>query len=130
MSYVKHLVCVNCGRTYEASEFRYLCPECNGFLDVEFDTDAIRENLKRSDIDGRPLGVMQRWLEFLPIEKPELVERVSIGESVTPLIKAGRLARHLGMERLYLKNESAFPTGSLKDRSMPLVVLKIGRAHV
>lgn len=124
MSYVKHLVCVNCGRTYKASEFRYLCPECGGFLDVEFDTDAIRENLKRSDIDSRPLGVMQRWLEFLPIEKPELVERVSIGESVTPLVKAGRLAKHLGMERLYLKDESAFPTGSLKDRSMPLVVLK------
>lgn len=124
MSYVRHLICVSCGRTCDPREFRYLCPECGGFLDVEFDTAAIRESLKRSDIDARPLGVMQRWHEFLPIERPDLVERVSIGESVTPLIKAGRLARHLGMERLYLKNESAFPTGSLKDRSMPLVVLK------
>ena len=124
MSYVKHLTCVNCGRTYRADEFRYLCTACNGFLDVEFDTDAIKENLRRSDIDSRPLGVMQRWLEFLPIENPELIGRVSIGESVTPLVKSERLARRLGMKHLYLKNESAFPTGSLKDRSMPLVVLK------
>ena len=34
MSYVKHLACVNCGRTYRADEFRYLCTACNGFLDV------------------------------------------------------------------------------------------------
>lgn len=124
MSYVKHLTCVNCGQAHSANEFRYLCTACNGFLDVQLDIEAIRKRLKRSDIDSRPPGVMQRWLEFLPIEKPDLIERVSIGESVTPLVKSERLARRLGLEHLYLKNESAFPTGSLKDRSMPLVVLK------
>jgi threonine synthase len=124
MSYVKHLVCVSCGKTYDAGEFRYLCPACNGFLDVEFDTSAIRANVRREDIDSRPLGVMQRWREFLPIEKTELIDRVTIGESVTPLVKSVRVAKRLGMKNLFFKNESAFPTGSLKDRSMPLVVLK------
>jgi threonine synthase len=121
---VRSLTCVNCGREHDAREFRYFCADCRGFLDVTFDTDRIRESLARDDIDSRPPSIMHRWLEFLPIEDPLLIDRVTLGESVTPLVRAGRVARKLGLRNLYFKDESRFPTGSLKDRSMPLVVLK------
>ena len=124
MSHVRSLVCVNCGREHDAREFRYFCLGCGGFLDVAFDTDEIKRSLSRDDIDSRPPSIMHRWLEFLPVENPQLIDVVSLGESVSPLIRAGRVARKLGLKNLYFKDESRFPTGSLKDRSMPLVVLK------
>ena len=124
MSHVRSLVCVNCGKEHDAREFRYFCQDCGGFLDVAFDTDAIKASVSRGEIDSRPQAIMRRWLEFLPIENTGLIDAVSLGESVTPLIRAGRVGRRLGLKNLYFKDESRFPTGSLKDRSMPLVVLK------
>ncbi|NPV71016.1 MAG: threonine synthase [Firmicutes bacterium] len=124
MGFVKHLECVSCGSTYPAGEHRYACAKCNGYLQVVFDIDRMKESLNRRDFQCRPQGIMERWLEFLPIEKPELVPRVSLGESVTPLIHARHLGQYLGLDNLFFKDETRFPTGSLKDRSMPLVVLK------
>ena len=119
MSRVRSLTCVGCGLRYPADVFRYLYPKCGGFLDVEFDLDTLKAKVEKRSIDQKPPRIMERWLEFLPIEKPELIPQVSPGESVTPLIRSGRIAKKLGLKNLFLKDESAFPTGSLKDRSMP-----------
>jgi threonine synthase len=56
-----------------------------------------------------------RWFEFLPLESRSSI--VSLGEGCTPLIRATRLGEQLGISRLYLKNDTVLPTGSLKDRS-------------
>jgi threonine synthase len=56
-----------------------------------------------------------RWFEFFPLEKRSSI--VSLGEGSTPLIHADRLGQQIGIEHLYLKNDTVLPTGSLKDRS-------------
>jgi threonine synthase len=56
-----------------------------------------------------------RWFDFFPLENRSSI--VSLGEGNTPLIHARRLGEALGLENLYLKNDTVLPTGSLKDRS-------------
>jgi threonine synthase len=63
---------------------------------------------------------MWRWREFLPIHDADAV--VSLGEGDTPLIRARRLGAELGLERLYIKNDTLLPTGSLKDRSVTVAM--------
>jgi threonine synthase len=74
--------------------------------------------LTRADWDGACQSRDQsiwRWFDFLPIENRAFV--VSLGEGGTPLIHVKRLGEQLGIARLYLKNDTVLPTGSLKDRS-------------
>jgi threonine synthase len=124
MSYVSHLRCVDCNSEYTDGQFRYYCPKCNGFLEVVYDIDRMKKELKREQFDCKSPNVLDRWIEFLPINNPAIISKVSLGEMVTPLLKAERLGKKLGLKNLWIKNESSFPTGSLKDRSMSVVVVK------
>jgi threonine synthase len=63
-----------------------------------------------------------RWFDFFPIESRASI--VSLGEGSTPLIHATRLGERLSMARLYLKNDTVLPTGSLKDRSNSVGISK------
>jgi threonine synthase len=74
-----------------------------------------------------PLGLcegrectMWRYREMLPIDILE--EPISLGEGATPLLQAGRLANELGIDDLYVKDESQNPTGSFKARGMSVAV--------
>lgn len=103
------LVCTQCGRSYPADAPNFRCQDCNEPLELELVTSgAIREgNVLRQNI-------LERYAEFFPFEqvKPEL----SLQEGFTPLIKAAELAQHLGIAKLFLKNETMNPTWSFKDR--------------
>ena len=63
---------------------------------------------------------MWRYAAFLPLSKAE--NRVSLGEGMTPLRRATRLGERLGLENIYLKDESVNPTGSFKARGMSVAV--------
>jgi threonine synthase len=63
-----------------------------------------------------------RWFDLFPIESRSSI--VSLGEGCTPLIHATRLGERLDMARLYLKNDTVLPTGSLKDRSNSVGISK------
>ena len=63
-----------------------------------------------------------RWFDFFPLERRASI--VSLGEGSTPLIHATRLGERLDMGRLYLKNDTVLPTGSLKDRSNSVGISK------
>jgi threonine synthase len=133
VSYVSGLRCMACHCAVATEPFRYHCPECGGFLDVEYDYDRMREDLTPSRFENRRGTILEQWLEFLPIERPELISRVTLGEQPTPMTRALRLPGVADGARVWLKNESLFPTGSLKDRSMPLATLKaleLGRAAI
>lgn len=87
---------------------------------MEAEMDLNRAGSALSDeIRGRARGLW-RWREFLPVDSPAAV--VSLGEGDTPLVHSGRLAREAGLERLYVKNDTVLPTGSLKDRSVTVAV--------
>jgi threonine synthase len=124
MSFVTNLRCGVCHAVQPKDVLVYTCPQCGGILEADYDYDAMRAALSKERIASRSPSILERWREFLPIEDERLIERVSLGERVSPLLKARKLGAWLGMDSLWIKNESAFPTGSLKDRSMPLVTLK------
>ena len=104
------LRCVNCGRGF-ALDYLRGCPECRGLVFVEYDLDLAA----KSGIGNGPGGGIWRWDRLLPPTARD--DRVTLGEGMSPLVPARRLADRLGLRDVRLKLEGVNPTGSMKDRS-------------
>lgn len=118
------LRCRECGAEYEL-QATHVCEMCFGPLDVVFDYAALKKVVTRKRIEDGPKS-MWRYRDLLPIE--DSIPIVSLGEGMTPLIKADRLGAELGLRNLYLKNDSMNPTNSFKDRVVS-VAISWARAH-
>jgi threonine synthase len=120
MSFVNGLKCRECGREYPKQPVAG-CEECFGPLEVDYDFDGISRVLSREVITSRPKDLW-RYRELLPIDEEPTVGLSSGG---TPLIRADRLARVLGIRDLYVKNDSVnAPTLSFKDRVTAVAINK------
>ena len=120
MSYMIGLRCRECGRTYP-KEVVFVCEFCFGSVEVDYDYDAIRRVLTRETIAARPKSLW-RYRELLPIEGEPTVGLFS---GFTPLFRAGRLAEALGVEELYIKDDSvSHPTLSFKDRVVSVALTR------
>lgn len=86
---------------------------------VRYDLDAVGAAVKRADLAGRP-ATMWRYRELLPVEQDENI--VTLGETMTPLVPCPRLGASIGLERLWIKDESRLPTGSFKSRGLCMAV--------
>ena len=86
---------------------------------VRYDLDAIKGAVDRDHLSERPAG-MWRYTELLPLV--DQANRVSLQETMTPLVECPRLAARLGIEHLLIKDESRLPTGSFKARGMAMAV--------
>ena len=86
---------------------------------VRYDLAAIRDAVRRDDLAHRR-ATMWRYRELLPYADESDI--VSLGENMTPLLDCPRLARRLGLHRLWIKDESMLPTGSFKARGMAMAV--------
>jgi threonine synthase len=84
---------------------------------VRYDLDAVAAAVDRDRLRTRPAD-MWRCRELLPLSG----DPVSLGETMTPLLDAPRLASHLGLRDLRIKDESRLPTGSFKARGMAAAV--------
>ena len=111
MSYARNLRCRECGRDYPLAAI-HVCEYCFGPLEAVYDDEAIRAAVSREAIAARP-ATLWRYREFLPCEADSAVD---IGAGFTPLLHAKNLGKALGLPRLYLKNDTANPTWSFKDR--------------
>ena len=76
--------------------------------------------LKESSIDD--IDSMWRYGKLLPVE--DETAKVTLGEGWTPLTASQELGDELGIENLYLKDESLNPTGSFKDRGMSMAITR------
>ena len=103
------LRCVNCGNTCDL-DLIYSCPDCGDILDVVYEY----ERLAGSDVGGSPFPGMWRYFDLLPLADPSNI--VSLGEGGTALLRCRRLGAEIGLNNLYIKNETTNPTGSFKDR--------------
>lgn len=120
MSYVKGLKCRICGTAYSVDPLA-ICEECFGPLEVDYDYDAIKGKLTKEEIASRP-RTMWRYKELLPLDGEPTVGLHSGG---TPLVKADRLARAIGVRELYIKNDAvSHPTLSFKDRVVAVALSK------
>jgi threonine synthase len=106
------LRCHLCHTEYPAGAL-WVCSGCLGPLEVAFDYDAVRGTLTRKVIESRS-GNLWRYRELLPIEGDP---RTGLHSGFTPLVRADRLAARLGVQELYVKDDSVnHPTCSYKDR--------------
>lgn len=120
--FMKALKCRECGREYPLAA-THVCEFDFGPLEVVYDYDRARQSLTRSNIESRPKN-MWRYRELLPI-----AHEPTVGFQVgyTPLVKADRLARRLGIRELWIKNDTVnYPTLSFKDR---VVSVALSRAR-
>ena len=124
MSHVLGLRCALCGAEYGPDEVGYVCPKHGheGILDVVYDYPAIRRRFTREALARRREPSIWRYLELLPIERPELIPPLQVGW--TPLYQARRLAERLGMANLWVKDDGRNPTASFKDRASAVGVVK------
>lgn len=118
--FVRGLTCRLCGKAYPKKPLN-ACDEDFGPLEVAYDYPAIREALSRAKIELRPFN-MWRYRELLPIDGEPTVGPLVGG---TPLVRAERLARALGVQTLWIKNDAVnFPTLSFKDRVVSVALTK------
>jgi len=120
VGHVKGLKCRECGREY-AVEPVYVCEFCFGPLEVAYDYNGISKALNRKTIGERDRNLW-RYRELLPIDgEPQ----VGLDSGYTPLLKAENLARSLGVEELYIKDDTVVhPTLSFKDRVVAVALTK------
>ncbi|HUR47373.1 MAG TPA: threonine synthase [Candidatus Saccharimonadales bacterium] len=110
--FMKALKCRECGREYPLSA-THVCEFDFGPLEVAYDYDRIKKSMGRATIQSRP-QTMWRYRELLPVANEPTVGR-QVG--YTPLVKAERLARAIGIRELWIKNDTVnYPTLSFKDR--------------
>ena len=110
--FMRALKCRECGREYPL-EATHVCEFDFGPLEVAYDYDKIRKSMTKAALAKRP-QTMWRFRELLPVvEEPTVGTRVGY----TPLIKANRLAKWLGVREAWVKNDAVnYPTLSFKDR--------------
>ena len=125
MNHVKCGRCVRCGREYPAVPNLTNC-ECGGILDIIYDYDRIRTVLTRETLKNRTERSMWRYRELLPVEPETPAPPLRVGWS--PLYEADRLAKELGIAKLWVKDDGQNPTASLKDRASAMAVAKAQEA--
>lgn len=117
---VSGLKCRLCGKLYPKEAINF-CTEDFGPLEVAYDYAAVAKSLTRQAIESRP-RTMWRYRELLPIDGEPTVGR-HVG--CTPLIRADRLAKALGVRELYVKNDAvSHPSLSFKDRVVAVALSK------
>ncbi|MFZ4776334.1 MAG: threonine synthase [Terrimicrobiaceae bacterium] len=121
-TFFSNLKCRECGRLYP-KEAIHICEFDFGPLEAAYDYDLISRHISREIISSRP-QTMWRYRELLPIDGlPTVGQQVGF----TPLVKADRLAAKLGVDELYIKNDTVnYPTLSFKDR---VVSVALSRAR-
>jgi threonine synthase len=116
---IRGLQCRECGHVY-AAEARHVCDLCFGPLEVAYDYDLIRSTTSRAAIASGP-RTLWRYRALLPIESERVVDTHA---GFTPLIKADNLGKLLGLNNLWIKNDTVNPTFSFKDRPVSVASTK------
>ena len=118
-SYAEYLECTNCHKEYDYVNPYRTCQECGKVLYVKYDMEKARKNFDRNSLIGR-VSSMWRYYEMMPIKDESNI--VSLGEGMTPLLKANNLAKALNCSDIYIKDEGCNPTGSFKARGLSAAV--------
>lgn len=127
---VTHLRCREC-RTEYPLEALYVCDRCFGPLEAAYDHSRLAGDIDelRRRIQAGPQNIW-RYADFLPVldgppgPSGRLASRTGLPAGCTPLIKADRLAKRLGLREVWVKNDAANPTHSFKDRVVSVAVTR------
>lgn len=112
--FLTHLECSKTGKSYDSDSLQNLS-DVGAPLLARYDLDQIKQILNRHDFQHREPN-MWRYRELLPVDEP--FRKISLGEGFTPLRKVETLGKKVGMDQLFIKDESMNPTGSFKARGI------------
>jgi len=119
-SKMKGLVCRECGKEYPAVSL-HVCELCFGPLEVQYDYKEIHASLTRKKIESGPKSLW-RYVDLLPIEGEPTI---GLHAGFTPLVRAKNLGDELGLDSLYVKNDTVnHPTLSFKDRVVSIALTR------
>jgi len=114
------LKCKECGAEYELKA-THVCEFCFGPLEVAYDYEVLRRTVTRETIQAGPNSIW-RYRPFLPVTSEQPID---VGTGMTPLVQTHRLARRLGLKKLYIKNDAVnMPTLSFKDRVVSVALTR------
>jgi threonine synthase len=113
------MACRNCGLAQPIG-LAYVCPACFGPLEVTYDLAVAAATFTRETIAPRAPGIW-RYLELLPVDAAP-ARSLPVGS--TPLLGADRLAPVLGVEKLWLKDDTRNPSLSFKDRAVAIAAAR------
>ena len=119
VDFVTGLRCRECQRAFPA-EALHVCDYCFGPLEVAYDYERIAASISRESIAAGPRSIW-RYRDLLPVDDATPVD---LGAGFTPLVRADRLAAELGLGELWIKDDTANPTGSFKDRVVSVALTK------
>ncbi|MBW3622427.1 MAG: threonine synthase [Armatimonadetes bacterium] len=120
MSTVQCMQCRECGEQYEKQP-NHVCEYCFGPLEVVYDWDKIKQQITREKVERGP-DSMWRYEALLPLDSPPTV---GVNSGLTPLVRAHNLGKKLGLNNLWVKNDSVnSPTLSFKDRVVSVAISK------
>ena len=97
-----------------------MCDFCFGPLEVTYDYERVAATISRERIEAGPRTIW-RYADLLPVRDAAPVD---LGAGFTPLVRADRLAAELGLGELWIKDDTANPTGSFKDRVVSVALTK------
>jgi threonine synthase len=122
VTYFTHLECASgCGAgPFDPRRPHFLCPSCGLPLLARYDLQAAR-SWSRDSLTGRAPD-MWRYRELMPLLPDD--QPVTLGEGFTPLMHAARLGASLGLEQLFIKDESLNPTNSFKARGQSAAITR------
>ena len=118
---LKALECSKCGETYPHTDPQNVCNTCGKPLLARYGLKQLSETWTPDTLLSRPTSLW-RYSELLPISDP--ADIVTLGETMTPLIRTKRLGAKFGLPEVWVKDESRLPTGSFKARGLAMAVSK------
>src|SRR3989449_1827223 len=121
MSFVSHVECTICSARHDAKRLLTVCERCGQMLAVRYNLSRINASVTKDALRARPHG-MYRFRELTPLDEGEAP--VTLGEGGTPLLELPRLAAHLGVRKLWAKDEGQNPTGSFKARGLGMAITR------
>jgi len=119
-SYISHLYCPKCSKTYSSEETQHLCT-CGSPLLVEYRLDELAHDWEKDHLANRSPDLW-RYHELLPLEDEQY--KTTLGEGMSPLLTMNRIGQDMGIHDLLMKDEGTIPTGSFKARGAAVGVSK------
>ncbi|MBI4669929.1 MAG: threonine synthase [Elusimicrobia bacterium] len=115
--------CVRCAGEFHFGKVKYVCPACQGNLQIIYDYKNLKKRISRNSLKANPKLDIGRYLDILPLSGRNHFPPIPVGW--TPLYSAKRLGARVGLSHLYLKDDGRNPSASFKDRAS---FVAVGRA--
>ena len=118
--------CVQCEREHRIGEVEYVCASCGGNLDVLYDYDRVRGEMRKPRLADDRNFTMWRYRALLPIDDSSSLPPLTVGW--TPIYDCSSVARRYGLKQVLIKDDGRNPTASFKDRPSALALVKAREA--